>query len=156
MRKIICDRCGAEITGDRIGYVAVNWRAVSDNSFLTESPYEHADFCEKCMKDIVSVIDFKIIPAPEEDEPDQEEEEAVERIQKTPAKVTAPPDFGKIRELIKEGKTTKEISEIIGKSYNQTYRYIQALKKEYNQGFTGGGVCGGAGNALHAPKEAVE
>ena len=54
MRKIICDRCGAEITGDRIGYVAVNWRAVSDNSFLTESPYEHADFCEKCMKDFKS------------------------------------------------------------------------------------------------------
>ena len=156
MRKIICDRCGAEITGDRIGYVAVNWRAVSDNSFLTESPYEHADFCEKCMKDIGSVIDFKIISAPEEEDSDPEEEETIERIQSTPARPTVPPDFGKIRELVKAGKTTKEISEIIGKSYNQTYRYIQALKKEYNQGFTGGGVCGGAGNALHAPKEAVE
>lgn len=156
MRKIICDRCGAEITGDRIGYVAAGWRAPSDNSFLNKNPYEHADFCEKCMKDIVSVIDFKIISAPEEEEQDPEEEETVERIQKTPARPTAPPDFGKIRELVKAGKSTKEISEIIGKSYNQTYRYIQALKKEYNQGFTGGGVCGGAGNALHAPKEVEE
>ena len=157
MRKIICDRCGAEIpNGTRIGYVAVNWRAASDNSLMQDNPYEEADFCEKCMEDIARVIDFKIISAPDEEEPDQEEEEVVERIQNTPAKVAAPPDFGKIRELIKEGKSIKEISEIIGKSYNQTYRYIQALKKEYNQGFTGGGVCGGAGNALHAPKEVEE
>ena len=102
MRKIICDRCGAEITGDRIGYVEVNWRAASDNSFLKKNPYEHSDFCEKCMKDIVSVIDFKILSAPKEEEQDPEEEETVERIQKTPARVTTPPDFGKIRELIKE------------------------------------------------------
>ena len=156
MRKIICDRCGAEITGDRIGYVEVNWRAASDNSFLKKNPYEHSDFCEKCMKDIVSVIDFKILSAPKEEEQDPEEEETVERIQKTPARVTTPPDFGKIRELIKEGKSIKEISEIIGKSYNQTYRYVQTMKKEYDRGFAGGGVCGGAGNALNAPKEAVE
>lgn len=156
MRKIICDRCGAEITGDRIGYVEVNWRAASDNSFLTKSPYEHADFCEKCMKDIVSVIDFKILSAPKEEEQDPEEEETVERIQNTPARQTAPPDFGKIRELVKAGKSIKEISEIIGKSYNQTYRYVQIMKKEYDRGFAGGGVCGGAGNALHAPKEVEE
>ena len=152
MRKIICDRCGAEIpSGTRIGYVAVNWRAASDNSLMQDNPYEEADFCEKCMEDIARVIDFKIISTP-----DEEEEEVVERIQSTPAKVAAPPDFGKIRELVKEGKSIKEISEIIGKSYNQTYKYVQTMKKEYDRGFAGGGVCGGAGNALNAPKEAVE
>ena len=124
MRPIICDRCKAVITGPRIGYVAVNWRARSDDSFMKDNPYEGSDFCEKCMEDIARVIDFKIIPAPEEEEPDQEEEEVVERIESTPARPTAPPDFGKIRELVKEGKSIKEISEIIGKSYNQTYRYV--------------------------------
>ena len=99
MRKIICDRCGAEIpNGTRIGYVAVNWKAASDNSLMQDNPYENADFCEKCMEDIARVIDFKILSAPEEEEPDQEEEEVVERIQSTPAKVAAPPDFGKIRQ----------------------------------------------------------
>ena len=156
MRQIICDRCKAVITGQRIGYVAVNWRARSDDSFMQDNPYERSDFCEKCMEDIARVIDFKIISAPEEEEPDQEEEAAVERIQNTPARPTAPPDFGKIRELIKEGKSIKEISEIIGKSYNQTYRYVQTMKKEYDRGFAGGGVCGGAGNELNAPKGAVE
>ena len=157
MRKIICDRCEAEIpNGARIGYVAVNWRAASDNSLMQDNPYEEADFCEKCMEDIARVIDFKILSAPEDEEPDPEEEETIERIQSTPARPTAPPDFGKIRELVKEGKSIKEISEIIGKSYNQTYRYVQTMKKEYDRGFAGGGVCGGAGNALNAPKEAVE
>lgn len=155
MRKIICDRCGAEIpNGTRIGYVAVNWRSDSDNSLMQDNPYEDDDFCEKCMEDIARVIDFKIISAPEDEEPDPEEEETIERTCKAPA--PTPPDFGKIRELVKEGKSIKEISEIIGKSYNQTYRYVQAMKKEYDRGFAGGGVCGGAGNALNVPKEAVE
>ena len=73
MRKIICDRCGAEIpNGTRIGYVAVNWRSASDNSLMQDNPYKDDDFCEKCMEDIARVIDFKIISAPEEEEPDPE------------------------------------------------------------------------------------
>lgn len=107
MRPIICDRCKAEITGQRIGYVAVNWRARSDDSFMQDNPYERCDFCEKCMEDIARVIDFKILAAPEDEEPDPEEEETVERIQSTPARPTAPPDFGKIRELIKEGRASR-------------------------------------------------
>ena len=58
MRKILCDRCGQEIPlKERIGYVAVNWRAPSDESLMYENPYEGYDFCEQCMHDIVEVID---------------------------------------------------------------------------------------------------
>lgn len=58
MRKILCDRCGQEIPlTSRIGYVAVNWRAPSDESIMYENPYEGYDFCEQCMHDIVEVID---------------------------------------------------------------------------------------------------
>ena len=58
MRKILCDRCGAEIPlTSKIGYVAVNWRAPSDESLMYENPYEGYDFCEQCMHDIVEVID---------------------------------------------------------------------------------------------------
>lgn len=59
MRKIICDRCGAEITGDRIGYVAAGWKAPSDKSFIQNNPYEHMDFCERCMMEITAFIDKK-------------------------------------------------------------------------------------------------
>ena len=59
MRKIICDRCDAEITGDRIGYVAVNWMATTDNSLMQNNPYERMDFCERCMMEIIAFIDKK-------------------------------------------------------------------------------------------------
>jgi len=58
MRKILCDRCGAEIPlTSKIGYVAVNWRAPSDGSLMYENRYEGYDFCEQCMEDIIAVAD---------------------------------------------------------------------------------------------------
>ena len=58
MRKILCDRCGQEIPlTSRIGYVAVNWRAPSDESLMYENRYEGYDFCEQCMEDIIAVAD---------------------------------------------------------------------------------------------------
>lgn len=58
MRKILCDRCGAEIPlNSKIGYVAVNWRAPSDGSLMYENRYEGYDFCEQCMEDIIAVAD---------------------------------------------------------------------------------------------------
>ncbi len=58
MRKILCDRCGAEIPlTSKIGYVAVNWRAPSDGSLMYENRYEGYDFCEQCMEDIIEVAD---------------------------------------------------------------------------------------------------
>ena len=110
MRKILCDRCGAEIPlNSKIGYVAVNWRAPSDESLMYENPYEGYDFCEQCMHDIVEVIDdISVIKAkpPETPEelarrfvnamketisaepgPDPEEEEAPETVEGEPETV---------------------------------------------------------------------
>ena len=152
MRKIICDRCEREIPkGEKIGYVAINWRAPSDGSLMIDNPYEELDFCHACMADIAKVIDFKILAAPQEDELDPEEEEAVERIQKVPAKKAVDPV--KFRELLKEGKSMSEIADYFQIAKSSAYNYKKAFEREYNKGFTGGGVCGGAGNALHVPKE---
>lgn len=79
MRKILCDRCGAEIPlKSRIGYVAVNWRAPSDESLMYENPYEGYDFCEQCMHDIVEVID-NVVLCKEEDKTEQETPEELAR-----------------------------------------------------------------------------
>ena len=79
MRKILCDRCGAEIPlKSRIGYVAVNWRAPSDESIMYENPYEGYDFCEQCMHDIVEVID-NVVLCQEEDKTEQETPEELAR-----------------------------------------------------------------------------
>lgn len=127
MRKIICDRCGAEIPKDaRIGYVAVAWQSPTDGSILENSPYEGMDFCEKCIKDIVSVIDFKILSAPEAEEPDQEEEEVVERIQKTPSKKSV--DKGKVGALSKAGWSNAKIADEMGVSSERIRQILKELE----------------------------
>ena len=79
MRKILCDRCGQEIPlTSRIGYVAVNWRAPSDESLMYENPYEGYDFCEQCMHDIVEVID-NVVLCQEEDKTEKETPEELAR-----------------------------------------------------------------------------
>ena len=79
MRKILCDRCGQEIPlTSRIGYVAVNWRAPSDESLMYENPYEGYDFCEQCIHDIVEVID-NVVLCQEEDKTEQETPEELAR-----------------------------------------------------------------------------
>lgn len=58
MRKIICDRCGREITSNQIGCVFTGWRARSDHSLLRNAnPYQDFDFCETCIDQIKNVID---------------------------------------------------------------------------------------------------
>lgn len=79
MRKILCDRCGQEIPlKSRIGYVAVNWRAPSDESLMYENPYEGYDFCEQCMHDIVEVID-NVVLCKEDDKTEKETPEELAR-----------------------------------------------------------------------------
>ena len=165
MRKVICDRCGAEITGDRIGYVAAGWRAPSDNSFLNKNPYEHMDFCEDCMNSIVAFIDGVDIvreepeavedpvegeaetvegvveEEPEEDEEEDEnaywpDEEATETepepepVYEKKKKV----DLRKLRELVKAGKTAKEIADHFGISVASYYNYRKKAEALYIAG----------------------
>ena len=144
MRKIICDRCGAEITGERIGYLAATWKSRSDDSFMQPSPYEDYDFCEACMKDVISVIDFDIIPAPPEPEPepepeeepveDPEEEEVVQRIAETKAPARKGVNYTRLRELVKAGKTPKEISEELGITTKQYYYARKRAEQLYVAG----------------------
>lgn len=136
MRKIICDRCGAEITGDRIGYVEVNWRAASDNSFLNKNPYEHADFCLVCMSQIAAFIDdvnLKLVPEEQEvvpeavEDPVQEEpEEPVVQIQKTPSKKSV--DKGKVGALSKAGWSNAKIADEMGVSSERIRQILKELE----------------------------
>lgn len=156
MRKIICDRCGTEIEkGARIGYLAVNWRMAKDGTLMLNNPYEDMDFCEECMRDIVSVIDFKVIAAPAEPEtaPDPElpaeggcseedegDDEVVERMQEAEAKKSrGRVDPGKFREMVKTGKSPEEIMEHFGISKYTYQKYYRVFEKEYNRGFSGAG-----------------
>lgn len=164
MRKIICDRCGAEILpGERIGYLALNWRSRSDDSLMIENPYEAMDFCPKCMRDIAAVIDFKVVSVPEEEEEaEEEEDEVLERIEQTPApdpveevpevveeepaeqpQVPEEPaepkkrkhvDLKVLRELVKADKTAKEIADYFGITLKQYYYQRKRAEQLYIEG----------------------
>lgn len=108
MRKILCDRCGAEIPlKSRIGYVAVNWRAPSDESLMYENPYEGYDFCEQCMHDIVEVID-NVVLCQEEDKTEQETPEESEEAD-SGSETAAEPDIpGAVEKTVKSTETAVE------------------------------------------------
>ena len=135
MRKIICDRCGAEITGDRIGYVAVNWRATSDNSLMQNNPYECMDFCEECMKDIANVIDFNfkvevgttVIDAALETVEDPVEEEP-EPVKKAPQKKSV--DKGKVGALAAAGWSNVKIANEMNISSERVRQILKELEAQ--------------------------
>lgn len=58
MRKIICDRCGKDISDyGNTGYVSVNWRPVrGDDGLVMDTPFEDRDFCTDCMREITAFI----------------------------------------------------------------------------------------------------
>lgn len=130
MRKILCDRCGAEIPlKSRIGYVAVNWRAPSDESLMYENPYEGYDFCEQCMHDIVEVID-NVVLCKEEDKTEQETpEELARRFVNAMKEVSAPePEEPEEAESGSETDVEPDIQGAVEKTVKSTEAAVEAWK----------------------------
>ena len=154
MRKILCDRCGAEIPlTSKIGYVAVNWRAPSDDSLMYENSYEGYDFCEQCMHDIVEVID-NVVLCQEEDKTGQETPEelarrfvnAMKEVEVTVLESTEPkeadsgsetdvePDTqGAVEKTVKSTKAAVEAWKDMTQSADAAAEDVQAMAAEARQ-----------------------
>lgn len=58
MRKITCDRCGAEIPkGTPPGYICIQHEV--DGALAGDNPFEGWDLCESCLNEIIAFIDKK-------------------------------------------------------------------------------------------------
>lgn len=55
MTKIVCNRCGKEISGN-IGYIAWNFRDHISREMVDQNIFENCDYCEKCMEEIMEFI----------------------------------------------------------------------------------------------------
>lgn len=55
-RIIRCDRCRKDVKADTVGYIAWNRRDVKTDDLIDGNPFEHMDFCEKCMLEIKDFI----------------------------------------------------------------------------------------------------
>lgn len=128
MRKIICDRCGRDITPlEKLGYIAVNWRSSKTGDLTGDNPYEAHDYCPACMEEILRVIDFKAAaPEADPDPGEPAEAEAVDEIKQAPAPKKKPIDKGKVFALNKAQWPIKKIADEMGVS---TVRIGQILKE---------------------------
>lgn len=163
MRVIVCDRCRKEIRGEeKIGRISATlW--TKKGIPIASNPYEKWDLCEDCMKKIALLIDGTIdvqlepeaMPAeanaavealteamekemqksedadPEEEE--DEEAEAIRRIAGTPPNAK-PVNLRELRELVKQGKTAKEIADHFGISVATYYKYRKKAERLYIAG----------------------
>ena len=133
MRIVVCDRCRREIPDEaRIGYIAVKWKDSGQ-----PNPYDDYDFCESCMREIVTLIDANPCAEPEGDpeekkaepEPAAEPETVQEKVKKR-----KPVNLRELREMVKAGKESKEIAEHFGLSIGQYLQYRSKAEKAYIEG----------------------
>ena len=145
MRKIICDRCGADISKEsEYGFIWLSTRDynedVSMDEFM-ESEWSGMDFCEDCMAKIEEfILSQPATPteAPKEEpkatEPEAEPEEDAEAEPAAPAKAkTVKPkelDTGKITALYKAGWSYKAIADELRSNVSAIGRVIRLAKEE--------------------------
>ncbi len=133
MRIVVCDRCRREIPDEaRIGYIAVKWKDSGQ-----PNPYDDYDFCESCMREIVTLIDANPCAKPEED-PEQKKAEPEPEAEPEPVpgkvKKRKSVNLRELREMVKAGKEPKEIAEHFGLSIGQYLQYRSKAEKAYIEG----------------------
>ena len=56
-RKIVCDRCGKDITAlPKLGFIGVSFRDSETGDLLEENPLANMDYCPECMEQITAYI----------------------------------------------------------------------------------------------------
>lgn len=124
MIKIICDRCGKEIGDGNVGYIATNWRSMTDGNLLGDNPHEEKHFCKDCMKEIeefvskspenVNKTEESVSETPESD---SKEVKSVSICEEQPPEQEEPKgkrkqiDIGKIMALKNAGWKNKDIAD---------------------------------------------
>lgn len=147
MIRILCDRCGADISNShKIGYIAWNFKEFVMGDLLQENAFENKHYCADCMERIYDFISHNAEPltgAVEASEPaDDEITASTEKTKQTG------------REKTKKEKKTK------GTRNRIDHRKIRALK---NAGWSNKKIAdemhmtpGGVANSLSTHKELIE
>lgn len=118
-RKIICDRCGAEITSrPKLGYIALNYRDPKSGDLLDNNILEESDFCETCMHEITEYIGQK---------PDLRTRPKAKTVVTKPAPKV---DTGKIMALHKAGWSNQQIAEEMKISSQLVSSHLKKMLEE--------------------------
>ena len=136
MRIIECDRCHKRIESkDEVGYVALDWRSVKSGDLAGANTLDNWDFCDECMKEITDFVQH-IRPAVQVPEGfraiDVKPKASIKRPIADGTKYSAvtPEKIEQIKELAREGKTVKEISELVCVSDPTVRKYKREVDNE--------------------------
>jgi ribosome-binding protein aMBF1 (putative translation factor) len=144
VRKIICDRCGADISKDpEYGLIWMGTRdyneEVSLEAFYTDD-WSERDFCDKCMGEIRDFILGKPATPTEAEAEPEDKPETVEPVETEPeaeaepakAKTVKPKelDTGKVTALYKAGWSYKAIADELRSNVSAIGRVIRLAKEE--------------------------
>lgn len=149
MIKIICDRCGKEIGDGNVGYIATNWRSMTDGNLLGDNPHEEKHFCKECMKEIEEFViktTENVIKTSESVSETSESvskgAESVSACEKPPAEQEEPKgkrrqiDVGKIMALKNAGWKNKDIADEMHMEPQAVANVIYQQKRKIQLGGT--------------------
>ena len=129
MVKVICDKCGAEITKDPIRlnmtYVDVMTGDIEDP--ITSKEQRERDYCEPCARSILNyaekivVVEHPTIKTKKTEAKEQEEDQSKPKKKQ---------DIGKIMALKKAGWSAADIAEELGTTAQSIYSAVHTYKKK--------------------------
>lgn len=131
MVKVICDKCGAEITKDPIR-LNMNYVDVATGEILepkTTIQQQERDYCELCARSILNYAEQKAVLIVEHRtiKPKKTEVKEPEEDQGKPKKKL---DIGKIMALKKAGWSAADIAEELGTTAQSIYSAVYTYKKK--------------------------
>lgn len=157
MIKYYCDRCGADMSRERVlGYISLNTKDKAEKELREDNEFEKWHFCKNCMHDIRRYVRANPVktceePSQNEEKRDQNEEKCGQNEEKRsePAEsgVKQPEtvqdqneskpqkriDTGKIMALKKAGWRNKDIADEIHMTPNAVASAIYLYKKHHTE-----------------------
>lgn len=134
MVKVICDKCGAEITKDPIRlnmtYVDVMTGDIEDP--ITSKEQRERDYCELCAKAVLNfaekpeVLRFEYQAAMKK----KEKEHTIKEPEEDQSKPKKKLDIGKIMALKKAGWSAADIADELGTTPQSIYSAVYTYKKK--------------------------
>lgn len=143
MIKYYCDRCGADMSRERVlGYISLNTKDKAEKELREDNEFEKWHFCKNCMHDIRRYV--RANPVKTCEEPSQNEEKRSEPAEsgvKQPETVqdqneSKPQkriDTGKIMALKKAGWRNKDIADEMHMTPNAVASAIYLYKKHHTE-----------------------
>ncbi len=140
MRQVICDRCGAVITSKvSAGYISMMTRNLKTEELTGNNEFEQWDLCDRCMVEIEWFIKNKTKPieqkATDLAHPLGAGKRPTATIKKPISDGTkwsplTPEKIEQIMQMLREGKTVKEVSEAAGVSDPTVRKYKKLVDAE--------------------------